>query len=93
MCLYMRRGWGGRTLRKNLNGMVRIMIRRDEVEKAEEYQQAMKEIQPVLDREFPDEGIILGTCHRYWARKKALLAGRGIEWKSPAEMNPEVHFD
>jgi hypothetical protein len=35
-----------------------------------------------------------GLCHRIWARTKALLRERhGIEWRSPAEMNPGVIFD
>jgi hypothetical protein len=36
---------------------------------------------------------VLGVCHSYWARKKELLAKKGIEWKTPAEMNPNILFD
>ena len=69
------------------------MIERDPVELTEVYKRAMEAIQPVLDQAFPADEVAMGTCHRYWARKKALLAERGIEWKSPAEMNPDIRFD
>ncbi len=66
---------------------------KDPVEKTVEYEEAMKEIDPILDKEFPDDEYVMGTCHRYWARKKELLRRFGIEWKSPAEMNPFTIFD
>ena len=40
------------------------------------------------------EGGHLGYCHRYWALKKQILKREyGIDWKSPAELNPGVIFD
>ncbi|MBQ4585894.1 MAG: hypothetical protein IJA82_06770 [Clostridia bacterium] len=36
----------------------------------------------------------LGYCHLYWATKKRILKEKyGIDWKSPAELNPGVLFD
>lgn len=36
----------------------------------------------------------LGYCHRFWAVKERILREKyGIEWKSPARMNPGVMFD
>ena len=36
----------------------------------------------------------MGFCHLYWATVKRILRERhGIDWKSPAEMNPDVFFD
>jgi hypothetical protein len=36
----------------------------------------------------------LGYCHVAWAEKKRLLKEKyGIDWQSPAELNPEVCFD
>jgi len=67
------------------------MFTRDPIEKTAEYAAAMESIQPVLDREFPE--IYLGSCHAVWARKKELLAQRGIDWHSPSEMNPDIIFD
>ena len=67
---------------------------KDPVEKTIEYENAMKKIDPILDKEFPEDAPpVMGTCHRYWARKKELLAKHGIEWKTPAEMNPMTRFD
>ena len=53
----------------------------------------MEKIDPILDKEFPEDQVIMGTCHRYWARKKELLKKEGIEWRTPAEMNPTIRFD
>lgn len=35
----------------------------------------------------------LGFCHTFWATQKEAWRKRGIEWKSPADMNPDVMFD
>jgi hypothetical protein len=36
----------------------------------------------------------LGYCHIFWETKKKILKEKyGIDWKSPAEMNPDVFFD
>lgn len=35
----------------------------------------------------------MGFCFAYWAEKEAVLARRGIEWRSPSIMNPGVMFD
>jgi len=42
-----------------------------------------------------DMGISgMGTCHAIWGEQKKILKEKhGIDWKSPAEMNPEVKFD
>lgn len=35
----------------------------------------------------------IDMCHQYWSRKRAVLRHEyGIDWKSPAEMNPTVIF-
>jgi hypothetical protein len=36
----------------------------------------------------------LGTIHGYWGTKKRILRDKyGIEWRTPAELNPKVAFD
>jgi hypothetical protein len=36
----------------------------------------------------------MGYCHEFWAAKKRILRRKyGIEWRSPAEMNPGTMFD
>ena len=66
-------------------------MKRDPIEETEEYKNAMEEIQPILDKEF--DGIYFGMCHDLWHRKTELLKKHGIEWKSPAIMNPHIMFD
>ena len=36
----------------------------------------------------------LGFCHTYWAAKKnVLIMDYGIDWKTPAELNPHIFYD
>ena len=65
----------------------------DPVEYTEEYKQAMEIVKPILDKEFPKDKMHLGICYRIWDRQTELLYQQGVEWKSPAVMNPFVHFD
>ncbi len=40
----------------------------------------------------PETGF--GRCHAVWGRTKEILKQEyGIEWYSPAEMNPDIIFD
>lgn len=34
-----------------------------------------------------------GSVHGFWSLKKAKLKRRGIEWRSPSELNPNTYFD
>lgn len=69
------------------------MIKRDPIEQTSEYKKAMEKIDPILDKEFPEDEIYMGRCHAYWYRKKQLLKKAGIQWRSPSEMNPNIRFD
>ena len=41
-----------------------------------------------------DRKIRMGRCHAVWKKMKEILqTEHGIEWYSPAEMNPGVRFD
>ena len=68
-----------------------MSINYDPVEETEAYKEAMKEIQPILDEMFPRQFI--GMCHLYWPQKQQFLKERGVDWKTPIEMNPGVLFD
>jgi hypothetical protein len=36
----------------------------------------------------------LGYCHVFWHTKKRILKEKfGIDWRTPAEMNPHVYYD
>lgn len=50
------------------------------------YHRARREIGPLADA--------MGGCHAVWARQQAILREEyGIEWRTPAEMNPGTIFD
>jgi len=69
---------------------------RDPIEDKQEFKEALEKIQHKLDEfdKWLDENHnATGRCPIYWARKKELLKGQGIDWKTPAEMNPHVLFD
>lgn len=53
----------------------------------------MKEVEAIIDEEDKDMPKGMGYCHRFWYRKKQLLAERGYSWKSPAEENLNIIFD
>lgn len=39
-------------------------------------------------------GRLMGYIHGFWATKKRILKEKyGVDWRSPAEMNPNVAFD
>lgn len=71
-------------------------MKRDAVEKTIEYKEAMEKIQSELDElndELDKQGYGMGRCHIYWAKKKELLKQEGINWLTPAECNPYIHFN
>src|SRR5262245_50682440 len=48
------------------------------------------------DQELAERGVSpgFGTCHYFWQTKKRILKEKyGIDWRTPAEMNPNVYFD
>ena len=34
-----------------------------------------------------------GSCHTFWHLKKEKLKVKGINWRSPSELNPNTCFD
>ena len=54
------------------------------------YYEVEKETDEAIGRNVPRG---MGFCFMYWSSKAAVLARRGIFWKSPHEMNPRVMFD
>ena len=54
------------------------------------YYEVEKETDEAIGRNAPRG---MGFCFLYWSSKAAVLARRGIFWKSPHEMNPRVMFD
>ncbi len=61
----------------------RRVLRFDPVECSDAYLSVINDVEKILDEEKPA---------RIWDRKKELLDERGIHWRTPAEMNPNVRF-
>ena len=73
-------------------GIESVSLKVDPVEVSREYQGAIDEVEKKLDEEF-GTGTKMGKCHAVWARKKALLAEHDVQWRSPAELYPDINFD
>ena len=69
------------------------LLKSDPVEWSEEFENVIDEVEKELYEYFKDESRCMGFCFEFWSRKKALLARRGLEWRTPSEMNPRVIFD
>ena len=56
------------------------------------FEEVLAEVQNEIDAQLGTEPR-MGKCHSAWKLKKRLLAEQGIEWLSPAELNPWTRFD
>ena len=72
-----------------LGGMLKV----DPVQATPQWEEIIYEVEKEVDEELKDEPRGMGFCHSYWSAKRAALARRGIEWRSPSSMNPRVMFD
>ncbi len=53
---------------------------------------ADREAAAILATQYPRN--VFGVCHLFWKTKQQiLLTKHGIEWRTPAEMNPDTIFD
>ena len=66
-------------------------LKADPVEMSEEYLAVIDEVEKIIAEQDLNRGM--GSCHAVWALKEELLAQRGINWSSPAALNPRVMFD
>lgn len=55
----------------------------------------IKAVESEVEREMKRKGTYgnFGSVHEFWYLKKEKLKARGIDWKSPAELNPHVNYD
>ncbi len=72
-----------------LGGMLKV----DPVQATPKWEEVIYEVEKEVEEEMKDEPHYMGFCHGYWSTKRAALARRGIEWRSPSAMNPGVMFD
>lgn len=69
----------------------RRSYRQDPVEMTEAYLSVIDEVDERVER--AREGCGRGTCFERWNLKRKYLEEHGVEWRSPAVLNPGVHFD
>ena len=72
-----------------LGGMLKV----DPVQATPEWEKVIYDVEREVDEQLKDEPRGMGFCFSYWSAKRAALARRGIEWRSPSAMNPRVMFD
>lgn len=65
----------------------------DPVERTEEWERVIYDVEKALDRRFRFTRRHMGFCFRYWMAKEEELAERGITWDNPHLMNPHVMFN
>ncbi len=63
----------------------------DPVETTAEYLAVIDEVEEKIEKNRKYRGF--GSCHHVWSLKTDYLAEKGIEWRSPAILNPRVRFD
>ena len=68
-------------------------LKADSVQLTPEWEKNIYEVELECDEELKGESRGMGFCFGYWSAKRAALARRGIEWRSPSSMNPGVMFD
>jgi len=57
--------------------------------------QAEKEAEEEVAKQFGGKlPMMMGICHNLWGEQKRILKEKyNIDWKTPAEMNPDTEFD
>ena len=66
----------------------------DPVDLDPQYALLLRGIDKEIDAEMSKKGVRgLGSVHTYWSLKKQKLKAKGIEWRSPSELNPETIYD
>lgn len=71
-----------------------IHLKFDPVERTQLWEELYETVERQTDAEIgSDFPRGMGFCHIYWHTKTAVLAQHGIEWRSPACMNPGTLFD
>lgn len=68
-------------------------LKTDPVQLTPEWENSIYDVELECERRLKNEERGMGFCHAYWSTKRAVLANRGIKWKSPSAMNPGVMFD
>lgn len=66
----------------------------DPIEQDPKYKEIFEKVEAELELHFCETERCLGFCHRYWGLKKEILWKKyKIDWRSPAELNPDTLYD
>lgn len=68
-------------------------LQHDPVEWSARWEEVIDEAQREVDDRLADVPRGMGFCHGYWFELKSALKRRGVNWRSPGQMNPCVMFD
>lgn len=69
-------------------------LRRDPVEYTDRWEEIYYDVEEYLSERFANAPRQMGLCFRIWSAKREYLKDNyGIDWHSPAQMNPRVRFD
>ena len=69
----------------------RRTLKHDPIEMSEKYLDVIDKVEEKIENARQTHGH--GSCHEIWQLQRKYLAEYGIEWHSPAHLNPRVHFD
>jgi hypothetical protein len=76
------------------SGDVDSWFKHDPIEDDPKFKSIIEAAGREAEAELANEPKGIGYCHDYWSTKKRILKEKyGVDWKSPAEMNPGVLFD
>lgn len=69
------------------------MLDFDPIERTPEWEKLFCEVEEECDRRLGEAPRGMGFCFAYWSVRREVLEEHGIQWQSPAAMNPHVMFD
>ena len=69
-------------------------LKQDPIEWTEEFERVIAKAEEKADARLKDTPRGMGFCFAWWHELADILHSEyGIDWKSPQQMNPNVHFD
>jgi len=68
-------------------------LKADPIERTLLWEENYYDVEQECDRLLGDMPRGMGFCFAYWSTLRQVLEERGIEWKSPHQLNPRVMFD
>ena len=77
------------------NGLVKHDPQEDDLKLGLIIREAAEEASRRVNKKYglKEHEQLIGLGHEIWTVQKSILKGKGIDWKSPKEMNPTVRFD